>query len=211
VDLRHFYAGRVLEKVKKGTLIANHPLLLTQTDNPLMENTGNTPQEVSRRAFIKGTALSAAGFMIVPRHVLGGPGFTAPSDKVNIGVVGVGGRGKENTGDLLKLPDVQVVAIADPAEYWDLNRFYYKTEAGRGPVKKMIESHYQAKTPKFKLAEYVDFRTMLEKERNLDAVLCATPTIRTPLYRCRPCGPASTCTAKSRSRTTSGKPAKWRG
>ncbi len=140
-----------------------------------MEHTGNTPREVSRRAFLKGTAVSAAGFMIVPRHVLGGPGFIAPSDKVNIGVVGVGGRGKENTGDLLQLPDVQVIAIADPAEHWDLNRFYYKTEAGRGPVKKMIESHYQAKTPKFKLAEYVDFRTMLEKERNLDAVLCATP------------------------------------
>ena len=140
-----------------------------------MEHTGNTPQEVSRRAFLKGTALSAAGFMIVPRHVLGGPGFVAPSDKVNVGIVGAGGKGKENTGELLKFDDVQVAAIADPAEFWDLNRFYYKTEAGRGPVKKLIEDHYRAKKPNFKLPEYLDFRTMLTKERGLDAIMCATP------------------------------------
>ncbi len=140
-----------------------------------MEHTGNTPREVSRRAFLKGTAVSAAGFMIVPRHVLGGPGYVAPSDKVNVAIVGAGGKGKENTGELLKLDDVQIVSIADPAEYWDLNRFYYKTDAGRGPVKKLIEDHYRAKKPSFKLAEYLDFRTMLTKERGIDAVMCATP------------------------------------
>ena len=48
----------------------------------------------SRRSFIKGTALTAAGLMIVPRHVLGGPGYVAPSDKVNIALIGAGGRGK---------------------------------------------------------------------------------------------------------------------
>ena len=36
----------------------------------------------SRRNFIKTTALAAAGFMIVPRHVLGGKGFLAPSDRL---------------------------------------------------------------------------------------------------------------------------------
>ncbi len=132
-------------------------------------------KEVSRRDFLKGTAFSAAGFMIVPRHVLGGRGFIAPSDQVNVGIVGAGGRGKENTAELLKLDDVQIAAIADPAEYWSLANFYYKTDAGRGPVKKMIEDHYRAKKSSFKLPEYVDFRDMLAKERGLDAILCATP------------------------------------
>ena len=85
--------------------------------------------------------------MIVPRFVLGGKGYIPPSDKVNVGVVGVGGRGKENIGDLLKLDDVQVTAISDPAEHWDLSMFYYRTEAGRGPVKAMLEQHYSEKTP----------------------------------------------------------------
>lgn len=130
---------------------------------------------ISRRKFVRNVTLSSAVFSIVPRHVLGGSGFTAPSDKVNIGIVGVGGRGKENIEDLLALNDVQVTAIADPAEYWDLAGFYYRTEAGRGPVKKMIESHFQTKTPKYKVAEYRDFRTMLDEDPALDAILCATP------------------------------------
>ncbi|MDX2245593.1 MAG: Gfo/Idh/MocA family oxidoreductase [Bacteroidia bacterium] len=135
----------------------------------------HSPKSSSRRSFIKSTALATTGFMIVPRHVLGGPGFVAPSDKVNIALIGAGGRGTENLRELLKLDDVQVTAIADPAEYWDLNRFYYHSVAGRGPAKDIVETHYEAKTPNFKVAEYVDFREMLEKESSLDAILCATP------------------------------------
>lgn len=48
----------------------------------------------SRRSFIKHAALAAAGFMIVPRHVLGGPGFVAPSDKLMIAGIGVGVKDK---------------------------------------------------------------------------------------------------------------------
>jgi predicted dehydrogenase len=140
-----------------------------------MKQQDKKPTGISRRKFIQSTALSAVGFTIVPRHVLGGAGFTAPSDKVNVGVVGVGGRGRENIRDLLKLDDVQVTAIADPAEHWNLANFYYRSEAGRGPVAKMLEEHYAGKTPNYKLAAYSDFRRMLEKETALDAILCATP------------------------------------
>lgn len=129
---------------------------------------------LSRRKFIKGSALSAAGFMIIPRHVLGGRGFIPPSDMVNIGIVGAGGKGKQNTAELLKFDDVQVTAIADPANYWNLENFYYRSEAGRGPVKKMIEDYYKNK-PKFKVAEYMDFREMMEKESDMDAIVCSTP------------------------------------
>jgi predicted dehydrogenase len=124
---------------------------------------------------MKSAALSAAGMMIVPRHVLGGPGYTAPSDQVNVGVVGVGGRGRRNVSALLQLDDVRVSAIADPAEYWELFDFYYQSKAGRGPVKEMIDTHYAGKNIDSKVAAYEDFREMLDKQPELDAVLCATP------------------------------------
>lgn len=129
----------------------------------------------SRRKFVRGAALSAASFLIVPRHVLGGPGFVAPSDQVTVGIVGAGGKGKQNTAELLKFGDVRVVAVADPSYYWNLQEFYYRTEAGRGLVRKMIEDHYDQQGTKGEVAEYLDFRTMLEKEAELDAIMCATP------------------------------------
>ena len=129
----------------------------------------------SRRNFIKASTLGAAGFFIVPRFVLGGKGHVAPSDKVNIGMVGVGGKGRQNAQDLMKLDDVQITAIADPGEYWDLANFYYRSIAGRGPVKRMVEDHYEDKTANYKLNEYLDFREMLEKESSLDAICCSTP------------------------------------
>ena len=77
--------------------------------------------------------------MILPRYVLGGKGYIAPSDKVNIGIVGAGGQGQSNVRDLLQLDDVQITSVTDPGRYWDLNRFYYKSLAGREPVSEMIE------------------------------------------------------------------------
>ena len=115
------------------------------------------PSPANRRKFLKSVALSTAAFTIVPRHVLGGTRFTAPSDKVNIAVVGVGGRGKQNAKELMKLDDVQVTAIADPAEYWDLAKFYYRSNAGRGPVKDMIEEHYEKNSPNYKVGRVYGF------------------------------------------------------
>jgi len=140
-----------------------------------MNNDRTQKSAVSRRNFVKGSALSAAGMMIVPRHVLGGRGFTAPSDKVNLGIVGAGGKGKRNTEAFLQFEDVQVSAIADPAYYWNLVDFYYRSEAGRGPVMEMVEEHYAAQSPGFKMTEYPDFREMLEKETDLDGIVCSTP------------------------------------
>src|SRR3546814_6164043 len=133
--------------------------------------------DFSRRRFIKGVAVSAAGFMIVPRHVLGGKGYLAPSDKITVGMIGVGGKGRQNTGSLLELEDVQVTCLADPAPYWDLKDFYYRSKEGRLPVKAMVEAHYQTKTPSYRVKEYLDFREMIEKERSLEAVVCSTPEI----------------------------------
>src|SRR5688572_27766301 len=128
---------------------------------------------VSRRQFLGKTAMAAGAFTIVPRHVLGGAKFVAPSEKVNIAMVGVGGQGRSNVRELLRLPDVQIVAVADPIENHDLADFYYKGKAGRKPVKAEIEKHYSESN--YRVAEYEDFRLMLEKEKDIDAILCATP------------------------------------
>lgn len=135
----------------------------------------STSTGLSRRKFISGTAAAVAGFTLVPRHVLGGARFVAPSEKVNIAIVGCGGQGQTNARALFNLPEAQIIALADPAEHQDLNAFYYRSQAGRLPVKAEVERHYSAKTPNFKVADYEDFRVMLEKEKAIDAILCATP------------------------------------
>jgi predicted dehydrogenase len=128
----------------------------------------------SRRDFLKAGA-AAAVFTIVPRHVLGGRGFVPPSDKVNIALVGAGGQGRSNVHELFKQADAQVIAVADPAESFSLEKFYFKGLGGRTPMQREIEKHYVAKTPNFHCATYEDFRILLEKEKAVDAVLCATP------------------------------------
>ncbi len=129
----------------------------------------------TRREFIQTTAAAAAAFTIVPRHVLGGQKFVAPSDKVNVAIIGAGGQGRTNARALFQEEDCQVIALADPAEEWDLTKWYYGGKSGRGPVKAEVEKHYAAKTPNHKCAVYEDFRVMLEKEPAIDAVLIATP------------------------------------
>src|SRR5690348_12739820 len=104
--------------------------------------------KTTRRAFLGASAAAAASFTIVPPHVLGGPKHVAPSDQVNIALIGAGGQGRTNLRELFKLPDAQVIAVADPAEHWDLRSFYYKGEAGRKPIVAEIEKKYADKKPK---------------------------------------------------------------
>jgi len=129
---------------------------------------------MNRRSFLK-TTTTLAAVSLVPRHILGGPRFVAPSDKVNIAIIGCGGQGRTNVRALFNEPDARVIAVADPIEHHDLDRFYYKGVAGRKPVKAEIEKHHSEQSPGFRVAEYEDFRLMLEKEKAIDAVLCATP------------------------------------
>ena len=63
----------------------------------------------SRRDFIRNTA-AASAFIIVPRHVLGGPAYVAPSDKVNIAAVGAGGKGRS---DIQSVSHENIYAVCD--------------------------------------------------------------------------------------------------
>ena len=130
--------------------------------------------KLSRREFV---AAAGAAATIVPRHVLGGVGYVAPSDMVNIGIIGTGGQGTVNIKNLFQESDARIIAIADPSETTDVRRFYYGYVAGRLPTKKLITDTYQKqnRTDYKGCADYVDFREMLEKEKDIDAVLVATP------------------------------------
>ena len=113
-------------------------------------NQTKNSQGVSRRQFVAG--VSAIGsLMIVPRHVLGGAGFTPPSDKLNIACIGAGGQAAWDIG---QLQNEHFVAFCDVD--W---------ERAAGTFAK----HPQA-------AKYRDYREMLEKEKDkIDAVLVAVP------------------------------------
>lgn len=137
----------------------------------------STNARISRRRFI-GAAGAAAGFVVVPRYVLGGSGQTPPSEKVNIAVIGAGGQGTHNIRALFGQPVARIIAICDVNEESDYSRFYYGGTAGRGPALKLIEKRYADRkaSGEYKgCTSYVDFRKMFEKEKAIDAVLVATP------------------------------------
>src|SRR2546427_10802622 len=73
------------------------------------------PTGFSRRKFIQaGTAATA--FTIVPRHVLGGQGFVAPSEKITVAYIGCGTQGMREMLRMLTMAEVQIVAVCDPVK-----------------------------------------------------------------------------------------------
>ncbi len=132
-----------------------------------------------RREFLKQVSAGAAAglaFHIVPRHVLGGRGFVPPSEKINVAMIGCGGRAKGNLQGIMQHADAQVIAVADPAAESDSrNLKIYRAINGRLPFKSEIEGFYEKKTANHGCAEYEDFRIMLEKEPAIDAVVISTP------------------------------------
>ena len=94
-----------------------------------LNRVNNSKSGVTRREFLGKAASVAAGITIVPRRVLGGPGYTPPSDKVNIAFIGVGAQGLRVMLHFLKEPDVQGVAVCDVNKsgsnypQWDTHEF----------------------------------------------------------------------------------------
>ncbi len=67
----------------------------------------------NRRQFL-GSAAAAAAFSIVPRHVLGGPAYVAPSDQINLAYIGTGTQGLREMPYFLASPDIRITAVCDP-------------------------------------------------------------------------------------------------
>ena len=125
--------------------------------------------EISRRAFVADSSKVAAGVMIVPRHVLGGRGFQAPSDTLNIAIVGAGGMGAENAQ---QLGSENIVAVCDVDFGLVHRRAEDRTHDGDGNPR---PDGIRWKDQLTRAAKYHDFRVMLEQQTDLDAVLIATP------------------------------------
>ena len=118
---------------------------------------------ISRRKFINSVALTGAAFTIVPRNVLGGKGYTAPSDKLNIGVIGVGGKGRSDMTTVSQTENIAAICDVDQRK---VEETISKTkEDGNMELAETLE----------KIPRYKDFRVMLEKEKGLDAITVSTP------------------------------------
>ncbi|UCF15722.1 MAG: Gfo/Idh/MocA family oxidoreductase [Phycisphaerales bacterium] len=125
-------------------------------------------EEISRRRLLGG-ATAAAAFSVVPRHVLGGAGNTAPSERVNVAIIGTGGQGIVNMKQLFNEPEARIAALCDLNEQSDYSMFYYGGTAGLKPALGLVTRQYGRPCP-----SYRDYNEMFDSE-DIDAVLVATP------------------------------------
>ena len=112
------------------------------------------PQNSSRRDFVKQSVVAAAAFMIVPRHILGGKGYRAPSDMLTVAGVGAGGKGES-----------------------DIAMFARSNKANIGYLCDVDDRRAATTVKNFPKAKYYkDWRELLDKEhKNIDAVSVSTP------------------------------------
>ncbi len=136
----------------------------------------------------------------MPRHVLGGEGHVAPSDKITLAHIGMGTQGFNELGDLLADPQIQIVAVCDPNKEsndyveWgkggvlrqirqylgdpDWRKGQAGCPGGREVGRQVVDAFY-AKQPgagkRQGCRAYADFRELLEQEKDLDAVKIMTP------------------------------------
>ena len=158
------------------------------------------PSHINLRSFIRKSGLALAGISIIPRYVLGGQGYVAPSDKIATACVGVGSQGTRVMMDFLREPDIQVVSVCDVNTgsddfiEWGRNEIRNKVRnllednswarlvngplAGLYPAQEIVQRYYanQKESASYKgCSAYIDYRELLEKEKNIDAVIVGTP------------------------------------
>ena len=97
---------------------------------------------LNRRKFIKNVSATAAAFTIVPRFVMGGNGYVAPSDTLYIAGIGVGGKGESDLTSIAKSQNAKIIHLCDVDD-----RMAVKSKQN------FPEASY-----------YKDYRKMLEKE-----------------------------------------------
>lgn len=157
-------------------------------------------KKINRREFLGSAAAASLAFTIVPREVLGGEGYVAPSDKLTLGYIGCGTQGLRELSSLITNPALQIVAVCDPNKYttnyvdWSLNsvRNSIRTAlgdktwgenikgipGGRDIGQELVQKYYgkSKDSGTYKgCASYEDFRELLEKEKDLNAIKIMTP------------------------------------
>ena len=119
----------------------------------------------NRRSFLRNSTLAIGSFFIVPRYVLGGPGFVAPSDKITLGFLGCGKLSGGLSKRFMELDDVQMLAACDVFE------------AKRERFKKRAVEHYAKATGKDDyegIDLYHDYKEMMDRA-DIDAIIVALP------------------------------------
>ena len=157
-------------------------------------------KKINRRKFLGSAATASLAMTVVPREVLGGKGFIAPSDKLTIGYIGCGTQGLKEMVTLLANPALQIVSVCDPNKYsenyvdwsqygirntlrkalgdesWGAN--LKGIPGGRDLGQELVQKMYakSKETSNYKgCSSYVDFRELLEKEKDIDAIKIMTP------------------------------------
>ena len=102
--------------------------MMAESDQTKPADAGAKPTGITRRSFVTTAAAAGAGVVIVPRHVLG-RGMQAPSDTVNVAIVGIGGMGGSNARALMSQ---NIVAICDVDDAYSNKKLEeYKTALAR--------------------------------------------------------------------------------
>ncbi|MCX6303111.1 MAG: Gfo/Idh/MocA family oxidoreductase [Bacteroidia bacterium] len=156
--------------------------------------------KINRREFLGSAAAASLALTVVPRNVLGGPGFIAPSDKITLGYIGCGTQGLREMASLITNPALQIVAVCDPNKFttdyvdWSPNEIRYLVRkaigdnswgenftgipGGRDVGQELVQKYYgkSKDSGTYKgCSSYSDFRELLEKEQGLDAIKIMTP------------------------------------
>ncbi|MFZ4862782.1 Gfo/Idh/MocA family protein [Sphingobacterium sp. Mn56C] len=118
---------------------------------------------MKRREFIQKSAISALAFTVVPRVVLGGKGYVAPSDRINLGYIGVGKQAHGLLHSINNCKEINVVAACDV----DKKKLAYFLNLAQ-------KSQENLKKPTTAIQGYGLYRELLER-KDIDAVVIATP------------------------------------
>jgi predicted dehydrogenase len=117
--------------------------------------------QVSRRQFLKKSSMAMTGALgipyIVPSSVLGKDGNVAPSNRITMGCIGVGGQGTGNMNNFLSIPEVRIIAVCD----------VQRTQQEK--ARQIVDKHYGNSD----CAIYTDFRKVIDRE-DIDTVMIAT-------------------------------------
>lgn len=140
---------------------------------------------LNRRTFITQAAAGGLGLTVVPSFVIGGHGRVAPSDKINVALIGSGTQALNQLPDWLKRDELQFVSVCDPNRrsydypQWGKSQGEKQgAPGGREIGQERINSWYAEKngsTTYNGCTAYADFRELLEKENGLDAIFIMTP------------------------------------